>query len=279
MTLLERRKQLLLIALLGGPGSGGAREGAGRPRSSIPDSRGEDISAQSRMDIVSRRATEVAEQLGVDPKIIHVVDKDPPQFKVGDVQFSEAGHFDPRTGQIEINARNAYNPSMYVTNGLVAHECFHAMYDKVQEAHNAERRELTALLKGPDGDKYWTKAGFARPEMVAELSQRFPVSAVFAKTWGGEFLNTSSENDKSKVMQTEAKRSATEYAKAYWSDEAMRGSSGSLDRARNETLAETTRYLVTTTSTQAAANWHEALPSRNWVTLAKGIHAAYGNLK
>ena len=267
MKLLDQRR-LTLVALLGGPGSGGAREGAGRPRGSGGDETSTG-STQEKIDKTTRRAVEVAEQLGVNPGIINVVDKEPTPFKVGDLQFREAGHYDPTTGQIEINVQAAYDDRMSVTQGIVAHECFHAMYHDVRKEQEVEHAAITALPE-EDYDRMFGRNGYARPEAMKEIAQRFPVSAAFSKTWGDGYIN----EGKMQAMRKEDGHSS--YAKAYWTPEAL-ALNGSLERAVNETLAEVTRYQI------APASWSEkdTIPklSSSWSKMAKDIRAVHASIK
>ena len=75
-----------------------------------------------KKEVVTNLAAQVARNLGVDPDIIHVVDKTPPEFTVGGIKFKEGGHFSPSTGQIEINVRNLDAGDTHIIKGIAAHE-------------------------------------------------------------------------------------------------------------------------------------------------------------
>jgi SPP1 gp7 family putative phage head morphogenesis protein len=262
---------------LGGPGSGNFGH-AGRPgevggSASDGDASGivdhpQQTNAE-RVAIVTRRCEEVARELGVDPKIVHVVDKEPAAFTVGNQQFHEAGHFDPRTGEIEINARGAYDMRMSVTNGIAAHEVSHAIYDGLRNRQSAEHAEIngysnTNSLSATERDRLFLRGSIPRPEQQDEIERRWPVSAMFSRTIGD---STMRGHDLNEQMVKEDGHSA--YAKSYWQSDLLQ-KTGGMDRAVNETLAEVTRYLTHPLS------WHEQGnpdPKSPWVTLAKDMMA------
>lgn len=244
--------------------------------------------ADRKIEIVTNRSAEIAQQMGFDPSLIHVVDKEPTPFTVGNMQFKEAGHFDPVTGQIEINARGAYDPVMSVTNGIAAHEISHAMFDVVKQARIREWDEVVALpvserkrlFEEPEPNL----RGNPRPEALAELRQRFPVSAMWGDARGEGFLTA----DSTLRQRMDNEDGHSSYARAYWTGEALRGSTQTIsqghivsqghpqERADNETLAEVTRWLVQPSS------WHESgnpQPKSPWVTLAQDIRRAYATVK
>ena len=74
-----------------------------------------------RKEIVQNLATDVASDLGVDPRLIDVVDEAPHPFTVGDKQFTEAGHYDPTTKRIQLNSNNISYANAPGVKGVVAH--------------------------------------------------------------------------------------------------------------------------------------------------------------
>jgi len=206
-------------------------------------------------DIVARRAETLAEEMGIPPAIINVVDKEPTAFKVGDLEFREAGHFNPRTGVIEINARNSYDERMAVTNGIVTHEISHAIFDAAREAQLAEHKEIDNLPP-EEHKRLFRVSGYVRPEMQEEVHKRWPVSAMFYRHVGDTYMET--ENDqqpgqsryvqKMNVLQKDD--GISDYSKAYWQSDIVNQPNG-FERAINETLAEMTRLRVTPLSVRA----------------------------
>lgn len=227
------------------------------------------------IEMVRHRSEEIARQMGVDPSIIHIVDKEPTPFVVGNQQFKEAGHYDPSTGQIEINARNSYDDRMSVTNGIAAHEVSHAMYDAVRKERSREYQEMIALpvterqrlFQEPEPNL----RGDPRPEAIHELTERFPVTAMWGAARGEGFLKQ--DDTLSERMDAEDGHSA--YAKSYWTPEALGQYAGS-GRADNETLAEVTRYRV------APMSWHETetlAPKSPWLALSQAMQESYAHIQ
>lgn len=244
-----------------------------------------------RKNVVTRRATELADSMGFPASIIHVVDKEPTPFVVGGQEFKEAGHFDSRTQEIEINARNTYSPYMSVTRGVAAHELGHAIYHAVTKAQEREHAEIEAL---PAAEKHrlfdaadWSEHEVfirgAKPEAVTELRQRFPASAAFSETWGdrylsarhteGEYSEQQAEDNKNRDRMI-AENGHTAYAKSYWTPRAIR-ERGGYNTAVNETLAEVIRLQVVPYSQQTT----DTTPKPLWLALAKSMREAYPKLR
>lgn len=245
-----------------------------------------------RLQKVERRAEDIARKMGVDPSIIKVVDKEPTPFVVGNKQFKEAGHYDPRTGEIEINARNSYDDRMSVTNGIVAHEVFHAQYDAVVKAQVAEHEIISdwASNKHEEFDQYFNRSGYPRPEKWDELVEKFPASAAFVGTWGDGYLGDKigggtpegpyDPNKPSNMQKMIDENGHSAYARSYWQPEAVAryfiGGTTGREIARNETLAEVTRWLVSPLSWSETG---EPSPKSPWVQLSLAIRKAYPKVK
>lgn len=240
---------------LGGPGSGNFGH-AGRPGQIGGSAPAEEVGAPSeeRVGIVQRRAGEIAMQMGVDPDIINVVDKDPREFQVGNQQFKEAGHYNPNTKEIEINARNTYHAQMSVTNGVVAHEISHAMFHAAEQAQSVEHEEISSLPKA-EYDRLFTNSGYVRPEMQAEVHQRFPVSAFWYRHLGDSYMETAEEQGQYTDKGLSKSRyirnldaliyddGVSSYSAAYWQESALNRINGTRS-AINETLAEMARHIM-----------------------------------
>lgn len=193
-------------------------------------------------------------------------------FKVGNLEFQEAGHFDPSNGEIVINARNSYYPRMSLTNGIVAHEISHAMWDEVQKAQQAEHREMDKLVDDP---RLYKKNGYPRPEAIAELRERFPVSAMIHDTLGDVYLSDDGKDSEAKHQQMQDEDGHSAYSRSYWTKEAL-SQNYSWPRAIDETLAEVTRYLTHPMS------WHESGDPKSgspWVKLSQDVRTMYAKIK
>lgn len=253
---------------LGGAGSGNFGH-AGRPGQvggSAPDSEMV-IPDPTRIAIVRRRADEIAEQMGVDPSIIKVVDKDPREFVVGDQNFKEAGHYNPNSGEIEVNARNSFTPQMSGTNGVVAHEISHAMFHAAERAQTLEHNEINTMPE-KESDRLFTASGYARPEMQAEIHERFPVSAFWYRHIGDSYMETEAEQSgpytgagRPKLSRYSQNLDAliqddgvSSYSEAYWKNNPEKRVNG-VRTAINETLAEMARQLVVPQSKVSSDLW------------------------
>lgn len=223
----------------------------------------EQQTAERRRETVIRRTTETLEEMGLDPTIANVVDKDPREFEVGGQTFHEAGHYNPNTGMIEINARNGYDVRMSVTRGLVAHEATHAMYDRVKREW-AEERTAYNNMSNEDIEKI-RMDGTPKPEYVEEFAKKYPISTEMDKVWGFKLQEQMIEEN-----------GHTNYAKAYW-DAIQPGRPfvpGGLDRAVNETLAEIM-------SLRLAPKGYPAIkqPSQKWQDFATTLHKVYLDIR
>lgn len=265
----------------GGPGSGNFGH-AGRPGAvggSAP--RGgpvseEEVDAQlkrqAKLDKIGIRAEDMALEMGFDRTRINVVDKDMREFQVGDQTFHEAGHYNPVTGKIELNVRatNVGSDAMVDTYGVVAHEISHAMFDTVEKARDAEHRAIRDMPE-EEFDIFFKRNGYPRPEKLAELKARFPISALYAETVGDAYFDDSHQ----KLQAAIAEDGHSEYGISYWQPAAQE-MTGSLQRAIDETLAEVTRFQL------AEHSWvnEPKKPSEDsvWWKLAEGIRKHYARV-
>lgn len=232
-----------------------------------------------RTEIVRNLATSVALRLGVDPDLITVVHQQPRAFTVGEKQFTEAGHFNPATGRIQLNAQNINYGDAQSVKGIVAHEVSHLVYHQLKQQGEAEFNTYLSLALNPhNSDEYtpWFEEHFERksgeyytkhprPEKRAALEQMFPASAVLAKMSGGDlFAGIATE------MVNENGHSA--YAKSYWTKDVVAARGHTYESAITETVAEITRYLAHPSS------WHEPQspqPSSPWTKLTVAMHHWY----
>lgn len=224
---------------------------------------------KENFDKVVRRAEDIAHKMNVPSAIINVVDKEPRAFEVGNQKFREAGHYDPRTGTIEINARISYNDRMSITNGIVAHEVSHAVYDAALQAQRTEHEEI-GNLPSEEFNRLFRASGYARPEMQKEIHERWPVSAFFYRHLGDPLMETEADQQggghhskRMEILQRDDGVSA--YSRSYWEPEPL-SQMGGFERAMNETLAETTRYHV------APMSWgEEKEPHDTWRSFAQEL--------
>lgn len=228
---------------------------------------------EERRAKVERRAADIAKQMGVNPSIINVVDKEPREFQVGNLKFHEAGHYDPRTGMIEINARNSYDDRMSVTQGIAAHEVSHAIYDAARAEQAAEHEEISNLPKA-EIDRLYRASGYVRPETRQEVHDRWPVSAAFYQHIGDSYLETEAEQQgesrfKRNMDALEKADGVSDYSRAYWQKGAL-SQSGGFERAVNETLAEVARYQMTSPA------WEGKKPDEIWTRFRDDLQRIAG---
>ena len=231
-----------------------------------------------RKEVVTNLSTDVAEKMGVSPRIIDVVHKDPREFTVGEKQFTEAGHYDPSTGRIELNAQNISYGDTPSVKGITAHELSHAIYHSLKLEVDAEHAQYLKKALTPDGSQHteWYKERFElvpgmmatrriKPEYKEELYKEFPAAAAMAGLSDGGLFQGISQR-----MVDEDGHSA--YARSYWTPEARAARGHSYDSAINESIAEITRWLT------YPGSWHEPSmpqPTSPWVKLTQAMHEWY----
>jgi len=238
-------------------------------------------------EIVRNVAYGVAVDMGVDPYIISVVHKNPPEFMVGERQFTEAGHYTPSSRLIELNAKNIGYADTPMLKGLVSHEVSHFIYHRLKD--EVERESERYKMQSDhyhDKKNAWFYERFnqpgefglsgygpitVKPEWRERVEQEFPASAVWSKLSGGEMFTGISDE-----MKAENGHSA--YAKSYWEKSAV-NKAGSYDQALNETVAEDTRHLVHEKNKgKGGAGWHEPSkpsPDSQWLAFTKAMHTWY----
>lgn len=228
-----------------------------------------------KMEIVRNLATGVALRLGIDPTLIEVVHQPAREFMVGDKHFTEAGHYDPQTKWIQLNAANLSYGQAENVRGITAHEVSHMIYHELKDEAEREFQKYLHKATTLDGRGYtpWFYERFTkdaegrkmRPEFRAELEKEFPAATVLSKLAGHElFTGISTE------MIKEDGHSA--YAKSYWKKEAIEKAKNLYDSAINETTAEITRFIA------HPASWHEdetPQPSSEWFKFTAAMHHWY----
>lgn len=250
---------------------------------------GDLIGGERRVAAISERAVKVAQQLGFPDSRIVVVDKPPRKFEVSGMQFSEGGHFNPKTGDIEINARSITSGAdEQAYEGLVAHEIAHAQYDVVFKEMEREHKDLSdmAMNKARDaeyGFYFSQKSGVIRPGREAALAKKYPASAAFAKTWGDGYLIV--RGDKATeawpdvaTQQMMRDDGVSEYSRAYWgktSSDLVQYPVTDMPLAVNETLSEIARYDY---QSRRGIPWNGTVPSRSWQRFSKDIKDTYALL-
>lgn len=267
------RASLLVAALrmLGGPGSGNFGH-AGRPgevggSSTEGGTRESTPATFDQMVKVSRRAESVAEDMGVSPSLISVVDKEPRTFTVGNRQFKEAAHYNPTKNEIELNVRMVYDDRMSVTNGIMSHEASHAIYQAARDVQTQEHTEIQNLPKA-EYARLYRASGYAREETQAEIHERWPVSAMFHKHTGDSYMETekeaSGERYRKNMEKLQKDDGVSDYSKAYWEPDAVNRMSGQ-ERAIDETLAETSRHHT------VGAAWEGNAPHASWLSFSSDL--------
>lgn len=160
---------------------------------------------------------------------VKVVEEDGRKFKVGDREFTEAGHYNPATKTIQINA--SYLHSEQEAHAIVAHEMTHHAWHEVREAQSAERAGVKALFDGPESATFYKRNGYLRPEMAEEFGKRFPATRLLGR-YGMDPYGQSDEGDHG-FEELRKWDGVTDYSEAYW-----HAKDATPDTQVNETLAE-----------------------------------------
>jgi hypothetical protein len=243
------------------------------------------VGSERRIADVVQHVVSAAKALDFPDSRITVVDKPPRSFDVGSMQFKEGGHFDPTTGEIELNARALANGlDEHVYAGLAAHEIAHAQFDVVSKAMEKEHDDLRDMATNPSRDaeyKFYFRhvSGTMKPGREAALMAKYPASAAFAKTWGDSYLIPSYDPSRSGDEpwkpadhrdEMVAEDGVTEYSRAYWQK-----SGYNARQAVNETLSEVARYDY---QARRGMKWDGKVPSQKWQQFAQDIRDTYKKL-
>lgn len=244
--------------------------------------------AQARRSVAA-----TAERFGFDASRINIVDEDPREFEVNGMKLKEAGHFNPMSNMIQINARplDEFWMDDLARDGVVTHEIMHAQEDTVFKESRSEHDHIKNLWNTPDGNRLFKNNGYPRDgAAIAELERRFPASAAMAKAFTDGYLGAWSKGEDGKWKFDDKELSdrfdalekddgSTAYSRLYWQqynkDKAENpGGVGPMVKHRQamqETLAETARYL----ETARRGSWKEGVPSKRWMATARVIQDAY----
>lgn len=187
---------------------------------------------------VKRRAEMIAETMK-HSGTINVVDEDPRQFEVGGMKFNEAGHYDPNTREIQINARVATGDRIAQTTGIVAHEISHAQYHTVSDMRDLEHEELGNLF-ADDTKKYFKISGGVRDQYKADFEERFPASAAFGRVGMDSYMTDIEGGGREAWTQLKKDDGVSAYSRSYWSADYQQKLMA-LETAINETVAEIRR--------------------------------------
>ena len=236
-----------------------------------------DEATRFRIEKLQKNVDAMAAKMNFDASRINVVDIDPRTFKLGDKQLNEAGHYSSLTGEIEVNARNTFEPTQ---KGIIAHEISHAEYDMVKQmVWSVEQSELYALRRDSPEEysRLFFKKGTPKRGMLPEIEQRFPATAAMAKYrgWGagpGNIAGPASvgfRGEKAPPLMTQliADDGTSEYSRKYWENIKERG----VETAIDETLAEVTRMELT----GVRPEYGDRKPSQAWLDFRKHIVSAY----
>jgi hypothetical protein len=221
---------------------------------------------------VEERVTKLAREHGFQGKV-EVVDQPPRWFDVGAQSFQEAAHYQPRDRSIQVNGRVVGDQEL---PGLMAHEAMHDKWHRVLQEQEREHKEISDIWNtaatGDPRDDPWKRLFRASGEprdaaAASEIEKRWPVSAMFAKTWGDSYIGTPSGRSDSRARM-EAYDGVTDYSKAYWK------SDRNYDTKINETLAEISRL-----DQEGNLRRGRVKLSPQWSELYKGINENYDRLK
>lgn len=249
--------------------------------------------SQKNIELMAKKAAilKLADELGFPRDRINIVNNPfPREFEVGGTKYHEGGHYQPATGEIEINIHNMRGRYLL---GAVAHEIQHAKFEVFKTALEREG--------GPDGVFPWSEAvekrdgtspfrvsGDLKPEYRVEFREHFPAHAVIADTWGNGYVS------KSLMDKMSADDGFTDYSKSYWKKAqertgqqhwwvenylGQRRLSGAMERAMDETMAEVGAWRAKNRFKDHKRLSHEAPPSREWRRLTARIIQFYRSYK
>lgn len=204
-------------------------------------------------DFTRKGLRRLATELGFDPANLRIIKEfNPREFETGGRMWKEGGHYDPRTGFIQVNI--ARMSGMALAQAL-AHEAAHARFEVFQTALARERHQLDAWKPAGVDDTRWKLPiradGEVLPQFREEFRARFPVHAAIEDTWGHAYT---SKGVWQKMVEEDG---FTDYSKAYWKDAAPGGILGTTtnylgqtrvvarqERAMDETLAEVASWQL-----------------------------------
>lgn len=227
------------------PRRNGMPEDTSTPTSLLKDGQ------RSQKDLVLNERTErLAIEMGYDPDRIDVVDLDHSRtFILGGQQLTEAGHYNPSTGRVQLNTQNiGSNPY-----GVIVHEIAHAQFDYAEMQRDHEIAALTSVMPRYGDTRFdqrseiWTKSGYIRANKIKDVLEANPAIKAFYDAG----LTPHIFEGKMDLAAIRKDDGVSNYSRQWW-DEANRndispsgkteGYYGQTTRsAINETLSETAR--------------------------------------
>jgi hypothetical protein len=228
-----------------------------------------------KQEEVQRVADSLAREMNFEPALIVARDRgnSPRQFELNGKTLTEGGHYNPQTGQIEVNA--AYG----VDRGLIVHEIQHAQWDYVNTQAKEEQAALQsrwAREQAADftGTKYFLKNGKVLAKYREEFEKQMPYTSVLARAGlGNKELGIKPDFEGMKRDD-----GVSSYSKEYWvkAEEKkgfVRDTANYIgELAVNETLSEVARRArgYAQHSEDAGFGWPE-----RFVKLNKSVESLY----
>lgn len=202
-----------------------------------------------KQQLAQQQVDKIAAQLGHDPNLIVVRDYSGRKFELNGQTLSEAGHYAPQTGLIEINAK--YSEGL---NGTIVHEIQHAQWDFVKSQADRESLALNARWRReqePDftGPRYFLKNGKVVSKYRDEVEAQVPHMSLLARAGLGS-RELGIKPDTEGLLKDDG---VSDYSKMYWT-RVQQESKPSRNKERvdyfhehavNETLSEIQRRRVT----------------------------------
>lgn len=191
------------------------------------------------------KAAQIARELGHDPNLIVVRDYAGRTFELNGQTLSEAGHYNPHTGLIELNAARDTG------KGIVIHEIQHAQWDYVRGRAHIEQRALHSRWSREQaydfsGERYFTKDGKVLARHRQTIEEQTPHLSLIARAG----LGSRELGIKPDIAGLSADDGVSSYSTEYWKQAAQKGggvksnanqASYMYELAVNETLSETMR--------------------------------------
>jgi hypothetical protein len=266
--------------------------GTKQPEPEVEAARAKFNDLAEQMRVIEKQAARrvigaVAKELDFPPDRITIVDDPHPrEFVVGGRRWNEGGHFNPQTGQIQINIHTSRGVGLV---DMVAHEIAHAKFEVWQSAMSAESERLNSWK--PEGVEQTRSGMFIRasgavyPQFLAAFKREFPAHAAVMGTYGSYYVK---EPDRVHQQMIEDD-GFTDYSKAYWTEAVAASSSGRywqyksftgrqrtgtpFERAIDETLAEVAGWRVSRRLGLIAAA--EKVPTKPWRKFSAQINQFY----